>query len=200
MHMSQVTSTIYVPPNWLDPLDWRQVFATACPIEVDIGCGRGAFLLWAAQARRMSNFLGVERLLVRLQKVNKKIQRLGLTNVRLIRVEASYCIGKLVPNDSVSVYHIYFPDPWPKRRHHRRRLFKTEFVDDLFRTLRKGGGVNVTTDDEDYFACIERVMAQSGRFAKSAPEQLPEEAMTEFERIFRAGGKPIFRNCYVRRG
>ena len=197
--MPQATPAIYAPPNWLDPLDWRQVFQTAGPIEVDVGCGKGGFLLWAAQARRGSNFVGIERRLVRLRKVEKKVQRLGLTNIRLIRIEASYCIGKLVPDDSISVYHIHFPDPWPKRRHQARRLFQPGFVADLHRTLRKDGAVNVTTDDEDYFARIESVMAHGERFAGIAPERLPEEAMTEFERIFCAKGQPIYRGRYVRR-
>jgi tRNA (guanine-N7-)-methyltransferase len=197
--MAQVTSAIYSPPNWLDPLDWRQVFPTAGPIEVDVGCGKGGFLLWAAQARCGSNFVGIERRLVQLRKVEKKAQRLGLTNVRLIRIEASYCIGKLVPNDSISAYYINFPDPWPKRRHHARRLFTPELAADLHRTLRKGGAVNVTTDDEDYFTHIEWVMAQGGQFTRTAAEHLPEEAMTEFERIFCAKGKPICRGRYVRR-
>ena len=144
-------TTLYTPPNWIEPLNWQSVFAESRPTEVDIGCGKGGFLLWAAQTRLDRNFIGVERLLLRLRGVDKKIRRLGLANARLIRIEASYLIAKLIPESSVSAYHIYFPDPWPKRRHHRRRLFSPAFVGDLRRTLQPGGVVNVATDQENYF-------------------------------------------------
>jgi len=191
-------SLIYKPPNWIDPFDWPAVFGNQHPIEIELGCGKGAFLLWAAQTHPDRNFVGVDRQLARLNKADKKAQRLCLDNVRLVRIEASYFIGKLVPERSVDVVHIYFPDPWPKRRHLKHRLFKTEFVTDLHKTLRNGGAVNVATDDPDYFAHIETVMLQGAQFTKAAPEHLPEEATTEFERIFRAGGKPIYRSRYLR--
>jgi tRNA (guanine-N7-)-methyltransferase len=197
--MTEVISAIYRPTNWLDPLDWQQVFPEVRAIEVDVGCGKGGFLLWAARSRSQFNFIGIERQLVRVRKVEKRIQRAGLANVRLLRVEASYCIGKLVPNDSIAAYHVYFPDPWPKRRHHQRRLFQQEFVSDLHRTLRKGGAVNVATDDEKYSMWIEKVMWLGGGFSRTGPEPLPPEAMTEFERIFDAAGEQIFRARYTRR-
>ena len=193
-------SGIYKPANWLDPLDWREVFDEPRPVEIDIGCGKGAFLLWAAQARTQHNFVGIERQLVRVRKVDKKIQRLGLRNVRLIRIEASYFVSKIVLNNSVSAYHIYFPDPWPKRRHHPRRLFNTGFVQELDRTLTRGGAVNVATDDDDYFVHIEKVMVESKRFAVTPPEPLPPDAKTEFENLFVAQGKPIHRTRFVRLG
>ncbi len=193
-----VQSAIYRPTNWLDPLDWHQLFGNNHPVEIDVGCGKGGFLVWSAQTRPAHNFLGIERQLVRLHKVDKKIQRAGLprserdlTNVRLLRVEATYFISKLVPDRSVAAYHILFPDPWPKRRHAKNRLFQLAFVDDLYRTLGKGGAVNVATDDVDYFVHIRTVMA--GKFAETRPEALPPEAMTEFEKLFVAQGKPIDR-------
>ena len=192
-------TAIFTPSNWLDPLDWRDLFDEIRRLEIDIGCGKGTFLAWAASARPQHNFLGVERQLKRLRKVDKKVARLGLGNVRLLRVEASYFASKLVPSDSVSVYHIYFPDPWPKRRHHRRRLFSESFVSDLHRTLVRGGVVNIATDDEDYFRQIEKSVVQSGRFEVQPPEVLPDAARTEFETIFLATGKTVYRSRYVRR-
>jgi tRNA (guanine-N7-)-methyltransferase len=123
--------------------------------------------------------------------VDKKIQRAGLTNARLIRVEAGYFVSKLIPDNSIAAYHVLFPDPWPKRRHAKNRLFQPAFVTELDRTLGKGGVVNVATDDLDYFALIRKVMAE--KFAETKPEVLPAEAMTEFEKIFFAAGKPIGR-------
>jgi tRNA (guanine-N7-)-methyltransferase len=191
-------SAIYRPASWLEPLDWRQLFGNDRLTEIDIGCGKGAFLLWAAQVRPLHNFVGVERQLVRVRKVDKKVQRFGLHNVRLIRVEASYFVSKLVPEGSVSAYHIFFPDPWPKRRHHPRRLFNAGFAQELSRTLMHGGTVNVTTDDADYFVHIDKVMTESGRFGTMPPERLPPEAKTEFENVFVAQRKPIHRTRFVR--
>jgi tRNA (guanine-N7-)-methyltransferase len=188
-----VETALYTPPNWIEPLHWQSVFSESRPIEVDVGCGKGGFLLWAAQTQPDRNFFGVERLLLRLRKVDKKIRRLCLPNARLIRIEASYLIAKLIPESSVSVYHIYFPDPWPKRRHHRRRLFTPAFVADLRRTLQPGGAVNVATDQEDYFREIGTLMRESGFFVAEPPLSLPDEARTEFEREFLTTGKPVFR-------
>lgn len=188
------TSSVYTPPNWLDRLDWSQVFDHSRPIEVDVGCGKGSFLLWAAQANPERNFLGIERQLGRLRRIDKKVRRLGLQNVRLIRIEASYLIGNLIPGNSVHVYHIYFPDPWPKRRHHSRRLFTQGFVSDLRLTLHTGGTVNIATDFEEYFAQIRRGMMKAGGFAEREPVAFPPEAKTDFEREFLAAGKQISRS------
>jgi tRNA (guanine-N7-)-methyltransferase len=190
-------SVIYHPANWLDPLDWRDVFGSDRPVEIDLGCGKGGFLVWVAGQRAGHNFLGVERQLKRLRKVDKKVLRAGLANVRLLRVEAGYFVAKLVPDHSVAAYHILFPDPWPKRRHAKHRLFQPAFVDELYRTLGQGGVVNVATDDADYFAHIREVMSE--KFVETKPEVLPSEAMTEFEKIFVAEGKPIARARFHRR-
>lgn len=190
-------TAIYTPPNWLDPLDWTQVFGEQRAVEIDVGAGKGSFLLWAAQARPQTNFLGVERQLGRLRKMDKKIQRLGLTNVRLMRIEASYLISRLIAGASVSACHIYFPDPWPKRRHHRRRLFTSAFVGELHRTLVSGGAVNLATDFEDYFAEIRMLMRGLGKFSEVGPDTLPEAARTDFEREFLSAGKAVYRLRWV---
>lgn len=192
------TSNIHTPPSWLDPIDWSTVFASQQPIEVDIGCGKGAFLLWAAQSRPDHNFLGVERLLLRLRKVDRKVQRRGLRNVRFIRLEASYLVSRLVPSCSISVYHLYFPDPWPKRRHFQKRLLNPAFASELLRTLVAGGCLNTATDHEDYFRQMERVLAGIGEFRREAPISLPVEAQTDFEREFLAAGKTVFRGRWVK--
>jgi tRNA (guanine-N7-)-methyltransferase len=193
-----VETALYTPPNWIEPLNWQNVFAESRPIEVDIGCGKGGFLLWAAQTQTDRNFVGIERLLLRLRRVDKKILRLGLANARLIRIEASYLMAKLIPESSVSAYHIYFPDPWPKRRHRQRRLFSPAFVADLRRTLQPGGIVNAATDQDDYFQEMTALMQEPGCFVAEPPLSLPDEARTEFEREFLAAGQPVFRSRWKR--
>jgi len=192
-------TAIFKPADWFAPVRWPDVFNTAGPVEIDVGCGKGGFLLWAAQARPQSNFLGIERQLVRLRKVDGKIRRLGLANAKLVRIEAGYFISKVVPDGSVAAYHVYFPDPWPKRRHQAHRLFQPEFVTALWRTLQPRGVVNVATDDAAYDSDIRKVMGDQGRFGETIPETLPEEATTEFERVFRQAGQPIYRGRFVRR-
>jgi tRNA (guanine-N7-)-methyltransferase len=193
-------SAIYKPVNWLKPFDWADLFADASrPVEVDIGCGKGGFLLWGAGTHPDSNYLGIERQLVRLRKVDQKIQRAGLSNARLLRCEAGYFVNQLVPAGSITAYHIYFPDPWPKRRHHPRRLIQPAFVGALHRTLRRGGVVHIATDDRDYFTHIENVMRESGLFRQEPAQPWPVEAQTEFEKVFLAAGKSIGRARFYRR-
>jgi tRNA (guanine-N7-)-methyltransferase len=194
-----IETALFRPASWIDPIDWKDVFGRSGPIEVEIGAGKGTFLAWAARTRPESNFLGVERRLDRLRKIESKIRRDRLGNVRLLRLEAGYLVSKLFPSDSVDVYHILFPDPWPKRRHAGNRLIQLPFVAELHRTLRSGGVVNLATDSEDYAAQMKRVMGESGKFEETAPEQLPVEARTDFEQEFIADGKPIYRYRYLAR-
>ena len=192
-------SAIFTPGNWFELLDWRRVFAQEQPIEIDLGCGKGSFLIWAARTCPQRNFLGVERLLRRLRRVDRKAARAGVNNVRLIRVEVAYLVSKLVPDASVSTYHILFPDPWPKRRHHARRLINASFLSDLRRTLATGGVVNCATDHEEYFEWIQSEFKKNGQFAENEPLRLPPEAWTDFEREFVAAGKKVYRGRWQKR-
>lgn len=192
-------SVIYKPANWFEPFNWQAVFERDQPIEIDLGCGKGSFLLWAATTNPMRNFLGVDRLLRRLRRADRKAVRGRLNNLRLVRLEAMYLVSKLVPEESVSTYHILFPDPWPKRRHRARRLITADFLADLHRTLNRDGAVNCATDHEEYFEWIQRAFATSARFAEAEPLLLPPEARTEFEKEFVAAGKPVYRCRWLKR-
>jgi tRNA (guanine-N7-)-methyltransferase len=192
-------SLMFKPDNWFTPLDWRAVFPHEQPLDIDLGCGNGSFLLWAAGAYPQRNFLGVERLLRRLRRVDRKVLRGGLENVRLIRVEATYLITKLIPDSSVSTYHILFPDPWPKRRHHARRLISPDFLADVHRTMTPDGAVNCATDHQEYFEWIQQAFGKSARFAEAEPAVLPPEAQTDFEKEFVAAGKQVHRSRWFKR-
>jgi tRNA (guanine-N7-)-methyltransferase len=175
------------------------VFARSQPIEVDLGSGKGAFLLWAARTRPEVNFLGVDRMMGRTRKLAGKVERAQLTNVRLLRIEGSYFVEYLAPAGSISAYHIYFPDPWPKRRHHSRRLVQEEFVRSLRRSLVDGGVVNVATDHADYAEGIKETMQASGRFREVSPVAPPIEGRTDFEKQYLAAGLPIGRSRWIAR-
>jgi tRNA (guanine-N7-)-methyltransferase len=191
-------SLVYTPANWIEPLDWKKVFAREQPLEIDLGCGKGSFLFWAAQTQPQRNFVGVDRLLRRLRRVDRKAVRAGLQNVHLLRIESSYLISKLIPDHSVSTYHVLFPDPWPKRRHHGRRLISASFLADVRRTLADGGNINCATDHEEYFVWIQREFQKDGGFVKAEPVSLPEEARTDFERKFVAAGRHVYRGRWQR--
>jgi tRNA (guanine-N7-)-methyltransferase len=192
-------SVIYRPASWFEPLDWRVVFERDQPIEIDLGCGKGSFLLWAAGTYPTRNFLGVDRLLRRLHRVDRKAVRGGLNNVRLVRLEAMYLVSKLIPEASVSAYHILFPDPWPKRRHHARRLISADFLADVHRTMTPDGAVSCATDHEGYFEWIQEAFEGSARFTEVEPVVLPTEAQTDFEKEFVAAGKPVYRCRWLKR-
>src|SRR5207302_4322199 len=113
--MEQPERTLIFKPNsYVQKLDWMRIFERAQPIEVELGSGDGTFLANYAKLHPERNFFGVERLLGRLRKLNKKGLRAGLNNLALLRLEASYVIEFMVPPASIEALHIYFPDPWPK--------------------------------------------------------------------------------------
>jgi len=119
--------------------------------------------------------------------------------VRLVRLEAMYLVSKLIPDRSISTYHILFPDPWPKRRHQARRLVSVDFLADVHRTMTPDGAVNCATDHEDYFEWIQRAFEGSARFTEADPVVLPPEAQTDFEKEFVAAGKPVYRCRWLKR-
>jgi tRNA (guanine-N7-)-methyltransferase len=189
---------ILEPASWTRELAVEQLFETPAPLEVDVGCGKGRFLLARAQAFPNVNFIGIDRQRGRLEKIRKRAERAGIPNIRLVQIEASYAIRYLLPVGSVDTFYIFFPDPWPKRRHHRRRLFASDFPDHLNRTLKAGGLLHVATDHLEYFDEIYTMLEADTRFSP-APTFAPElHEQTDFERIFLGQAKPIGR-CSFRK-
>lgn len=185
---SPAASLIFRPASFFERLRLAEIFSVPRRLEVELGSGDGTFLAQHAAAHPDSNFIGVERLLGRLRKLDKKGLRAGLTNLRLIRVEAGYLVEYLLPPGSVTVLHIYFPDPWPKRRHHRRRLINPRFAEAARVALEPGGKVYFRTDHADYFAQILEVFgAMPGFRPVTTPSDLLQ-LQTDFERDFVALG------------
>src|SRR5436309_8161267 len=142
---------IYKLPSIVNRLDLGKFFSINQPLEVELGSGDGSFLVEYANNHPERNFIGVERLLGRLRKMARKGQRAGLSNLRGIRIESSYFLEYLLPAQSALALHIYFPDPWPKRKHRRHRLINERFPTLADRALSPGGRVYLRTDDQDYF-------------------------------------------------
>jgi tRNA (guanine-N7-)-methyltransferase len=183
-----------VPDNYFEPLDLKTIYGRTAPLEVDLGCGDGAFLADLAAGHPEQSFLGIERLLGRVRQTGSRIARLKLTNARVLRVETSYAIQHLLPAESVTVFHMMFPDPWPKRRHWGRRVITKEFLVSIHRALAPRGLFRVATDQIDYFHEIERLAARSPEFNR-ATDRETFGAVSTFEKRFRERGVAI--HCLV---
>ena len=187
---------IYTLPTILKPLDLATLFPLPQPLEVELGCGDASFLVEYAGRQRASNFIGVERLLGRLQKLDRKGRRAGLNNLRGIRIESAYFLQYLLPPASVIALHIYFPDPWPKKKHRKYRLINEHFPEIARIALAPGGTVYLRTDDEDYFKQMTGVFGASQEFQPiETPPELAE-GLTDFEQEFREQGFQTLRAAY----
>jgi tRNA (guanine-N7-)-methyltransferase len=180
------------PHSIFRPLPLREIFQNDRPIEVDLGSGSGKFLVEAAQIFPDRNFLGVERLLGRVRKTCRQAFHRGLTNLRVLRLEIDYTVRYMLPRNSVWRFHLYFPDPWPKRRHQARRIVDVEFLDWIFHSLTDDGELWIKTDHEDYFKQIALTAGQSELWS---PMRWAEEGypVTDFEEQFMARELPIYR-------
>jgi tRNA (guanine-N7-)-methyltransferase len=163
-----------------------------------LGSGDGSFLVNYAACHPDRVLHGVERLLGRLRKIERKVRRRALGNVRVVRIEAGYLLEFLLPAASITALHLYFPDPWPKRRHRHHRLVQPRFADLAAQALVPGGCVYLRTDDADYFAQMMDVFSGHARFV---PGETPPELAalcTDFERDFLAQGRATHRAAFTR--
>lgn len=175
------------------PLDPHHLFGNDNPLQVDLGCGKGRFLLARARANRNINFIGVDRLMRRLAKLNVRAADQGLANIRLILANGLDVLRYLLPPASVATCFVFFPDPWPKRRHYPRRMFCPEFMDALARVLVPGGEVHSATDDPGYSQTIAALVSGDRRFESIPPLVSSDQEKTEFEIIAERNGLPVHR-------
>ena len=180
----------------LEPLALAELFPQPQPLEVELGCGDASFLAEYARRNPQKNFIGVERLLGRIQKLDKKGRRLGLQNTRGVRIESAYFLEYLLPPECATALHIYFPDPWPKKKHARHRLINEPFPALARRALAPGGIVFLRTDDRDYFHQMNEVFSAAKEFEKVETPSTLAEITTDFEREFNAQGIPTNRAAY----
>jgi tRNA (guanine-N7-)-methyltransferase len=186
------------------PLDWRIFFPNSGPVELDVGCGRGLFLINAALARPECNFLGLEIDYTEGRRAARRLWKRSLPNARVLGGDARVALAQFVPRGSVSAIHVYFPDPWWKRKHMRRRLVTDEFIDLAAAALIPGGLFHSWTDVEDYFGVIRALLDHHAAFeALEAPqENTPAHDLdyrTSFERRRRQSGATIYRGLWRKR-
>ena len=177
-------------------VNFAQLFGNSRPVELEIGCGKGTFILSRAAARSDLNFLGIEWARSYCEYAADRVRRAGLANVRMACVDATVFVHNHLADESIWRLHVYFPDPWPKRRHFRRRSMTLAFVKELRRILKPGGQLLVVTDHLNYFHQIRRVvLGTSGLASVSFPKVSSvagELTGTNFERKYIAEGRPVF--------
>lgn len=198
----QTRRELVVEPIGLDvetlprPLDFASLFGNANPVEIEIGSGKGTFLYDQARTRPGVNFLGIEWARWFWRYASDRLRRHGCMNARTVRAEALFFLAEFVPDHSVAAMHVYFPDPWPKKRHHKRRLIQAPFMRQVERILIPGGRLQVVTDHKGYSEQIQQVVGQSALRVVdytppgSAADQ--EVVGTNFERKYAREGRPFY--------
>ena len=186
-------------PEDLDgKIDFVRIFGRAGPVHIEIGTGKGTFLLNQAGAQPGDNFLGIEWARKYYRFAVDRIGRWGLTNVRIIRTDAATFLADFVPDNSVECFHIYFPDPWPKKRHHKRRFICHANLEHLLRCLKTGGQLKIATDHADYFQVIQKLITNQDKeleeiqFLPTAGAEASEWVGTNFERKYLKDQRPIY--------
>jgi len=172
------------------------LFGNEHPVELEIGSGKGTFLTDQAKDRPEVNFLGLERAHKYWMYSSDRLRRNGCLNTRMILADATIFVSENLADTSLSAIHIFFPDPWPKKRHHKRRLIQGPFLEQAERVLEQGGRLQIVTDFEGYYQQIERVVLASK--LKETEYRTPgsvadgEIAGTNFERKYRREGRPFY--------
>ena len=180
------------------PWDTAALFGRVAPLEIEVGSGKGLFLRNAAADRPEVNFLGVEVVRKYAEFTAAALAKAGLRNALIANADAMQIFHELIPDNSLSAVHVYFPDPWWKKRHKKRRVMRESFVRDVERTLRPGGSLHFWTDVEEYFQTALEVLAANTALLGPlpVPETPAEHDMayrTHFERRVRLASEPVYR-------
>jgi tRNA (guanine-N7-)-methyltransferase len=184
-----------IPESYVARLDLLKIFGRNAPLQVDLGCGDGSFLCALAARMPEKNFIGVERMLGRVRSATHKASKIGpgrTGNVRILHLETFYTVRFLLPPASVEAFYLLFPDPWPKRRHQRRRIMTGDFLRAIGDALVPDGTFRIATDQSDYFKQIRELAERSTDFstALNRGDSFPSSA---FEKKFEANGASIHR-------
>jgi tRNA (guanine-N7-)-methyltransferase len=187
-------SALYVPSDYFKRVDVRTEYAEPeWPLEVDLGCGDGTFLVEMAKHFPQRNFLGVERMKGRVLKTLRKIEAAGLTNVKVMRLESAYAVGWLFEERTVERVHLLCPDPWPKKKHFKNRLYhQVEFREGLKKILMVGGEFLLKTDHLDYHLQGLEVMERERVFLKKEWDELAYYPQTDFEKHWLSQGLEMY--------
>ncbi len=196
--LNDYPSVALKPEDLQGGINLIRVFGRSGPIHVEIGTGKATFLLRQATAQPNINFLGIEQANKYYRYAVDRIGRRNLTNVRIIRADAAVFLAEAMPADFVDCFHIYFPDPWPKRRHHKRRFLCPANLENLIRCLKAGGTLRIATDHAEYSEQIRKLIADRGeqleqiKFLPAAGANNGELTGTNYERKYVKAERQIY--------
>ncbi len=185
---------LFTPDDNLFTIDPPAMFGRRAPVEIEIGAGKGEFIIERAAEFPERNFIAVELSSTITRVLAVRCGRAGLDNLRVVRMDARTLVNFMLADASVSAYHIYYPDPWPKERHIKHRLFTPTLAASLFRTVEPGAIAYVATDVHDYAAEIFPMMLAAG-FIRAVEAALGAER-TGFARKYVAAGKPVYSGSF----
>jgi tRNA (guanine-N7-)-methyltransferase len=185
------------------PIDWAAMYGNANPVEVEVGFGKGLYLVSAGSAHPQVNYFGVEIVRKYQLYATTRTAVRELHNVRTCCADAKLVLANHIVPGSVSTVHVFFPDPWWKNRHKKRMLFTEDFAASIARVLPVGGKLHFVTDVKGYFEMVSAMLATMPVFRLLPPptENTPTHEMdylTNFERKFRQQGRPIYRSLYAK--
>jgi tRNA (guanine-N7-)-methyltransferase len=202
-HAIDVLSYLIDPPLTDEPapIALADLFDSERPVELEIGSGKGHFLFNAASAAPSHNFLGIELSRKYARIAAERLAARQVPNAKIWRGDARSVMARLVPETSLQAVHVYFPDPWWKKRHKKRRVFTDALVAQIARLLQPGGELRVASDVEEYFGLIQHLIAALPRLEEQTVPDPPTplhsfDYLTNFERKYRLEGRPIFRAHY----
>jgi len=202
--MDAIENITVPPPAVGQMLDFRAIFGNDRPVELEIGCGKGGFLLQQARKNPHRNYFGIEWANKYYKYASDRMVRWGVQNVRLMRADARHLMIHHIPPDSLDALHVYHPDPWPKRRHHKRRLFQPEFVEAAVRALKPGAIWAVQTDHAEYFEIIRSLLLARPElraipFEGAVCFDAEQSPRTNYEVKYLREGRRIFRLACTKR-
>ena len=192
------------PPAPVEPLDWTALFGNAHPVEIEVGFGKGMFLVSSGLAHPEVNYFGIEIVHKYVLFTANRLARHQLRNVLVTTADARVFLRQRVPSASVRTVHLYFPDPWWKKRHHKRIVFTDAFVAEVQRILVPLGQLLLVTDVADYLAMARETVARASTLQEVPPLALEQAYrtgsgyLTNFERKFRLQGRPIYRAAFAK--
>ncbi len=195
-------SAILMPPAE-HPIDWRKLFGNEQPVELEVGSGKGLLLATAAQQNACHNFVGLEISRKYAKKCAERVAKRGVPNARVFCDDARRFLRDCVPAASLAALHVYFPDPWWKQRHRKRRVFDSEFVLLATKALMPAARLSLATDVEEYYGVMKALVAESAslQLVQSPSHDDPLVGpRTSFERKYRLEGRSIFTADYQKLG